>query len=221
MSEIEIQMTMSPTIAAITEALLNAKRVFPPIPKDKTAKLGSYSYKYADLGNVLDKTDDPLADNGLVLIQPYGGPNVVTLLLHMSGEWFRSVAPLTAFTTPQELGAATTYIRRYAAQAMLGITTEEDTDGQGVGAPAEDKAPSGPTALASAKQVNMIAGKAKERDVAEAVVNALITKKWGAEHPRKLTKAQASEFIDWITKSDDDTLDAAVTKVMANQEATG
>ena len=38
---------------ALNAAIAKAQGEFPPIPKDKTAQAGSYSYAYADLASIL------------------------------------------------------------------------------------------------------------------------------------------------------------------------
>jgi hypothetical protein len=219
-------MRTSESTIEISKALAAAQAAVTPPKRNKTANTGTYSYSYADLDGIVEAVREHLTTNGLSVAQDVtsegGMCGVSTRLLHTSGEWIET-GPLylPAGNTPQSFGSAITYARRYSLTSILNITTDDDDDARAAsseagGAPAS----SGPTAIATAKQVNMIAAKAKEREVAELVVNALITKKWGAEHPRKLTKMQASEFIDWLTKSDDDTLDAAVAKVQGTQEAT-
>lgn len=96
----------------------------------------SYSYKYADLANVLAASKPALAANGLAILQPpstvfdsRGAQTVVitTMLLHSSGQWCRSRLRMKPTqTTPQGIGSAITYGRRYAAQAILGIAPEDD-----------------------------------------------------------------------------------------------
>ena len=57
---------------------------------------------------------------------------LVTKLTHAeSGQWQSSLAvvPLPK-PDPQGVGISMTYMRRYALSAMLGIVTEEDTDGE-------------------------------------------------------------------------------------------
>ncbi len=61
-----------------------------------------------------------------------GHLGLVTKLTHAeSGQWQSSLAvvPLPK-ADPQGVGISMTYIRRYALSAMLGIVTEEDTDGE-------------------------------------------------------------------------------------------
>lgn len=89
-----------------------------------------------------------LAKHGLSVAQ--GGGTLVektmqytTMLLHTSGEWLKSTVdvPLDKIT-PQGLGSAITYARRYGLAAMLGMVADEDDDGQA----AEPKSTSKPVA---------------------------------------------------------------------------
>lgn len=106
-----------------------------------------FKSKYADLASVRACGRDLLAENGLSIVQTIGAPgegecdHLGTTLLHTSGEWIRSVAsirPLETETkkgsgvftvTPQTYGAAVTYLRRCTLAAMLGVSGEEDDDG--------------------------------------------------------------------------------------------
>ena len=45
--------TYPPEVKALNAAIAKAQGEFPPIPKDKTAKAGSYTYDYADLASIL------------------------------------------------------------------------------------------------------------------------------------------------------------------------
>src|SRR4029079_10603219 len=54
-----------------------------------------------------------------------------TVLAHSSGEWIASdwpVCPLSDMTSPQRMGAALTYARRYAMFTLVGIAGEDDLD---------------------------------------------------------------------------------------------
>ena len=56
---------------------------------------------------------------------------LTTLLAHASGEWISSewpVCPVTEIATPQRMGAALTYARRYALFTLVGIAGEDDLD---------------------------------------------------------------------------------------------
>ena len=61
---------------------------------------------------------------------------VSTLLLHTSGEWWEDTIYVpesgTAKNPAQEAGITISYLRRYGYSAVLGMYSEEDTDGEGV-----------------------------------------------------------------------------------------
>lgn len=92
--------------------------------------------KYADLGSVWDACREALHKNGLAVIQlsdvdASGAPVLLTRIIHESGQHIEGRYPLVCkdATDPQKLGSATTYARRYALAAAIGIIQEDD-DGQ-------------------------------------------------------------------------------------------
>ncbi len=115
-------------------ALAKAQTDFGDIKKDSTADVGSYSYSYATLPAVIEATRKALADNQLFVTQPIvpmmGGWAVETKIAHSSGQFQRSWIPINTKLTPQQLGSAITYYRRYQLAAILGIAADEDDDGQ-------------------------------------------------------------------------------------------
>lgn len=118
--------------------------------KTKIAKLGSYEYKYADLGDILPVVRPLLAKHGLSWTSrpaqtEDGGMVLVFKLAHTSGETDEGGMPLgvKAGCKPQELGSALTYARRYAITAQLNLATEDDDDGSRA-QHAEPVAPTGP-----------------------------------------------------------------------------
>jgi ribosomal protein L34E len=93
-----------------------------------------FKSKYADLATIREVCREPLAAEGLSILQiPTAQGNTVhisTKLLHESGQWIASELILVAKdTTPQSIGSCITYGRRYALAAMLGIASDEDDDG--------------------------------------------------------------------------------------------
>jgi hypothetical protein len=107
--------------------------------KIKTAKKHAenpfFHSKYADLGAVVEACKGALISSDLVPSQSTtlieGKIVLVTTLYHSSGQWLRgylSVNPVK--NDPQAIGSALTYARRYALSAMVGLTTEEDDDGE-------------------------------------------------------------------------------------------
>lgn len=126
-------MNASETLDKLIPALVQAKSKFDPIHKDKHAKIGTYSYSYADLASVLDAITPALSANGLALVQPltFDGSVMVleTRLLHTSGQWIGGTYPVPMASKAQELGSAITYGRRYSITALLGIVADDDDDG--------------------------------------------------------------------------------------------
>ncbi len=104
-----------------------------------------FKSKYADLASIRDAIRKPFADNGLCVMQPVSvdGPKVTvtTILAHSSGQWVSSDLAMTAqrqvqggawekIDTPQAVGSAIAYARRYALAAIAAVATEDD-DGEG------------------------------------------------------------------------------------------
>lgn len=123
---------MSESLAA---ALAQVQAKLPIIEKTHTAKVstekGSYSYDYADLTDVSEAVLPLLAEAGLSwLCRPTlreGGEFVLAYkLLHTSGEREEGAYPLPKSGTPQAIGAAISYARRYALCAVTGVAPKGD-----------------------------------------------------------------------------------------------
>ncbi len=138
-----MQEYQSHDITKLAKALLNVQKGLQPAAKDSVNPF--VKNRYASLNSVMDVCREPLLSNGIWLCQ-YPVPaestplentpqayslGLVTKLTHAeSGQWQSSltVIPLSK-ADPQSMGSAMSYARRYALSAMLGIVTEEDTDG--------------------------------------------------------------------------------------------
>jgi ERF superfamily len=69
--------------------------------------------------------------------------NLTTMLAHASGEWIASdwpVCPVADMASPQRMGTALTYARRYALFTLVGIAGEDDLDAPDICAPARPTA---------------------------------------------------------------------------------
>ena len=125
-------MRQSETISKLATALVAAQGAMGGAVRDASNPF--FKSTYADLGSVVKAIKEPFFANGLSYVQfPYStelGVGVTTRLMHTSGEWLESefVLPLTK-QDPQGAGAAVTYARRYALQAMAGIPSTDD-DGE-------------------------------------------------------------------------------------------
>lgn len=91
--------------------------------------------KYANLTAVMAACRPALAKHGLCLVQGVstadGGVTVTTRLLHKSGQWIESSITMPVNKNDaQGVGSAITYGRRYGVSAMVGVTPDEDDDGE-------------------------------------------------------------------------------------------
>lgn len=151
-------MKRSESIAAIGKALAAAQSQYKTVPKTKEAKVqtkkgGEYSYKYADLADVLGMAVPILAANGISFLQPNeridGKLYVTTLLIHESGEWMQSDGievdemewqwnefekkRILERADPRTIGGDFTYYRRYDGCSFIGIAPDEDVDAKNNG----------------------------------------------------------------------------------------
>lgn len=93
-----------------------------------------FKSKYADLSGLWDVIREPLTKHGLSVVQfPVSGEQgigVVTYLLHESGQSLSGEFYMPPVKKdPQAAGSCITYARRYALGACLGLTADEDDDG--------------------------------------------------------------------------------------------
>lgn len=129
----------SDTTGALFLAIAIAQASFGEVVKTRTADVrsakGAYSYKYANLSDVMRAIDKPLRDNGLVPMQiPMGNKVYVRIVHGPSGEWIEGGLPLALpdyGSDIQRLGSALTYMRRYLLTMMLGIVADDAEDDDG------------------------------------------------------------------------------------------
>lgn len=123
-------MTKSESISNIATALTAFQGEVPAIEKDGNNPF--FKSKYATLENIIKVIKPLLLKHGLSFSQfPSGEHGLTTILMHASGEWIESeVSTSPKDNTPQALGSALTYMRRYALSAVLGLATESDDDGE-------------------------------------------------------------------------------------------
>lgn len=122
-------METSATIKDIASALLTFHEKVGTVKK--SAENPFFKSSYADLPAILEAIKQPLQDAGLSFAQfPTGQHGLTTILMHKDGEWMKSTYEMVPVKNdPQGHGSAITYARRYALGAILGISTEEDDDG--------------------------------------------------------------------------------------------
>jgi len=131
----------SEQINELAAALAKAQAKIKVAPKASVANVASqrtgktYQYHYSTLADVWEVCRVPLSDNGLAIVQTViaegNRVTIFTLLAHASGQWIEEGLTLTAAEiTPQAIGSAITYGRRYALGAMVGVVSDEDDDGE-------------------------------------------------------------------------------------------
>jgi hypothetical protein len=123
---------MSPAIGKLAAALAKAQRAVDAASKDK--KNPHFNSRYADLASVWEACREQLTSNGLAVVQFPGADGttciVTTVVTHESGEWMSSESrAVTKDGTPQAMGSAITYLRRYALAAVAGVAPDDD-DGE-------------------------------------------------------------------------------------------
>jgi hypothetical protein len=100
----------------------------------------AFKSRYATLASIMDAIRAPLARHGLAIThtlasQP-GGVVVGTALLFGEERLGTEILmPLPQNATPQAVGSAITYGRRYGVSALLAVVADDDDDGEAVSAP--------------------------------------------------------------------------------------
>lgn len=122
----------SPTLGALAAALAAAQAEMHHASKD--GKNPHFRSTYATLASVLDATRPLLAKHKIAIVQLATAEGklarVETRLIHESGEWIGATCSSEAKdSSPQSIGSAQTYLRRYGLQAIAGIASEDD-DGE-------------------------------------------------------------------------------------------
>jgi ERF superfamily len=148
----------SESVAALASALAKAQAELVNPEKSLTATIrtgrpgeGERTFRYAPLASGLDIVRKTLGQHEIATVQttaidPAAGiVNLTTMLAHASGEWIASDWPVCAvaeMASPQRMGAALTYARRYALFTLVGIAGEDDLDAPDLCQPAPPPSPS-------------------------------------------------------------------------------
>ncbi len=126
-------MEHSQTIGNIAAALAKAQANIKPAAFDRVNP--HFKNRYATLGSVIDSIKVELSRNEISVVQGTdlaedGALVCETMLLHSSGEWIKSRLRLSPRdNSPQSVGSALTYARRYLLAAMACNASDEDDDG--------------------------------------------------------------------------------------------
>jgi hypothetical protein len=113
-------------------ALVKAQSEMPVADKNSTV----YGrQKYTNLADVVRISRPILVKNGLAVTQMFLNDILITRLVHSSGQFIESSLKLVINSKDEKtnslhlMGASITYFRRYCYSSIIGLVTDEDTDG--------------------------------------------------------------------------------------------
>ncbi len=134
-------MQQSESIENLAKALIGLQAEMPVAPYD--ADNPFFKSRYASLNSIWSVCRPLLAEYELAVIQlpvssSFVDGNAVnaglsTRLVHSSGEWIEDTFYIPLEAGPraaQAAGSIITYLRRYSLAALLGVVTDEDSDGE-------------------------------------------------------------------------------------------
>ncbi len=126
-------MERSETIGKLSEALAKAQGEMKPASFD--AQNPHFRSKYATLASIMDACRGALSQNQIAVVQ---GTSVIedrvivaTMLIHASGEFISDQLSMNIQKdSPQAIGSAITYARRYSLASLAGVVSDEDDDAE-------------------------------------------------------------------------------------------
>ena len=163
-------MESSQQISEVASAMCKAQAEMKPAEKNCTNPF--FGNKYSDISSLWDAIREPVTRNGLCVLQDAkttpNGLSVTTRIVHTSGQWIE----FGPFEVPlmkkdaQSIGSATSYAKRYALSAAIGVVCESDDDGnlakESAPKPQKSQQPASPTSqskdpsIISDKQVQLL-----------------------------------------------------------------
>lgn len=220
-------------LPALFAALAKAQAAYAPIARDKEVRqklknknTGEYTgaeivFFYAELSSILAAVTPALSANGLAFIQPLdqespdGSTWIVNILAHAEGGMIVTRVQVPGAQDIKGFGSNITYLRRYSAGPMLGVSSEDDADNHDRDdeppargytnpppaqprsrsqAPAPKAPPVGKSAetvgVINAGQVKYLQGKVKALEMDDAMVAAMLGRHGASALDTKLTLAQ-------------------------------
>lgn len=194
----------------IAQALSKAQYQFTPIHKRRVANIGTYKYNYADLADCVLATQKALTENGIAWYQTVEQGEMVTVLVHISGQSISNRVPMSEakVNTPQGLGSLFTYFRRYGFCQILGLVAEEDDDGASAQGehtkmqPLATKPKIGTDPGPSEKQLKRLYAISASAGWSPEQVKAYMSKAFGVTSSKDLGWIQYSELCKFIEGND-------------------
>lgn len=121
--------------AQLAAALAAFQGEMPGVGKASSANAGTYTYTYADLADITKAVLPVMARHGLSFsakptLTEDGKFVLEYTLRHAGGGKDVGRYPLPSTGTPQQVGSAISYARRYCFSAVTGVAPDEDDDGR-------------------------------------------------------------------------------------------
>lgn len=209
--------------ANIAAALAEFQAEMPVVNKGKKAKVptksgGSYEYTYAGLAEVSEAALPLLSKHGLAFSAcPRGtdhGYELAGVLLHTSGERIEGALPIYG-NSPQEIGSAITYARRYLLGSITGLVTDDDDDGNAAQGARRTEKPM--TAKTRGQMFALFGQKGIPEDAQLAGINSITGKGYGSRGD--LTETDARAVITALQKRPDAEVDPALVEDNFKEDA--
>lgn len=168
----------------LNTALFAAIQELGSIPKDAQGQFGPYS----SLEKIIEVTQPILAKHGLFVSHHYDLDCLVTEIIHVAtGQVKDSRQKLVLDKqTPQGVGSATTYSRRYHILSLLGKASEGDPDAHA----------SQPTARHMSSAPKAVIQKSNVSGIGAGAENYLIT--WGKYEGQRLSQLDLAELWNYV-----------------------
>jgi hypothetical protein len=191
----------SEEINELADALSKAQGLIEGASKD--SKNPFFKSSYADLHSVMACAREPLASNGLSVVQPTqvidGQLCLITMIMHKSGQWIKSVMPLVlAKNDPQSVGSSLTYFRRYCYASLCGVAQMDDD--------AES---------AMERKVKDVPAKASDQPTIGALMMAL------AKIDTHIDKSKLADFMAKFAVAKNTTVEAVIKSALTTPEQLG
>lgn len=172
---------------------------------------------YSTLEDVWEACREPLTKNGLCVIQPMrimedGRMVLDTIVGHASGEEKVSSAyiPLAEKATPQAIGSAITYFRRYMLMSVVGICpTDDDGEAAEIASgrnkkimPIEEVRSEITVSKPSPAQLRLISDliekKASREMTTSDNITAAVCGEFNLKHTGEITQAMVNPILDYL-----------------------
>jgi hypothetical protein len=204
-------MKTSQSLKEMIPDLIKAQKALRPVLKKGTNP--HFHSDYAEYQDVIEEIKKVLNANNLWISHPthFEGEKLImeTIIVHTSGEWVSSELPvINKVGTDQGLGSSITYTKRYSSEALMGVSTTGDDDGNAATFAAEKTEVARPQAsyqdnqhsknLVSEAQIKRLFAIANKHSWSQDRIKEYMKFKYQTESTKDLTKQNYDLLIGAI-----------------------